>query len=160
MISDDTTKLPSSNRYSIGTKTDTQTSGTEEGAQEQSPVYVVKSSTSQAARVHDREKMACSTGAVGETGQLHAKGSKWIIFLHKNRLNARPETIKLLEGNTSHKLFDIENDSDISGQRPEAKAMNQKSKGGNVQDRKYSQSHCNKSVWWQEVTRFVMAITE
>lgn len=32
MISDDTTKLRSSNRYGIGTKTDTQTSGTEEGA--------------------------------------------------------------------------------------------------------------------------------
>ena len=160
MISDDTTKLPSSNRYSIGTKTDTQTSGTEEGAQEQSPVYVVKSSTSQAARVHDREKMACSTGAVGETGQLHAKGSKWIIFLHKNRLNARPETIKLLEGNTSHKLFDIGNDSDVSGQRPKAKAMNQKSQGCNVQDREYSQSHCNNSVWQQEVTRLVVGITE
>ena len=32
MISDDTTKLRSSNRYGIGTKINTQTSGTEEGA--------------------------------------------------------------------------------------------------------------------------------
>ena len=59
--------------------------------------------------------MACSTGAVGETGQLHAKGSNWTIFLHKNALIVRPEMIKLLEGDTSHKLFDIGNDSDVSG---------------------------------------------
>ena len=59
--------------------------------------------------------MACSTGAVGETGQLHAKGSNWTIFLHKNVLIVWPEMIKLLEGNTSHKLFDIGDDSDVSG---------------------------------------------
>ena len=74
MISDDTAKVQSSNRYGIGMKKDTQTSGTEEGAQKQSPVHMVNSSMSQEARAHDREKMACSTGAVGETGQLHAKG--------------------------------------------------------------------------------------
>ena len=160
MISDDTTKLPSSNRHGIGMKTDTQTSGTEEGAQKQSPVYMVNSSTSQEARVHDREKMACSTGAVGETGQLHAKGSNWTIFLHKNGLNVWPETIKPLEGNISHKLFDIGNDSDVSGQRPKAKAIKQKSQGYNVQDREQSQSHRDNSVWQQEETRLVVGIME
>ena len=160
MTSYDTTKLWSSNRHGIGRKTDTQTSGTEEGAQKQSQVHMVNSSMSQETRVHDREKTACSPGAVGVTVQLHAKGSNWTIFLHKNGLNARPETIKVLEGNTSHKLFDIGNDSDVSGQRPKAKAMNQKSPGCNVQDREYSQSHCNNSVWQQEVTRLVVGITE
>jgi hypothetical protein len=47
--------------------------------------------------VYDREKTAFSTGAVGETGELHAKRSNWTPLSHQNVLNVRLETIKLLE---------------------------------------------------------------
>ena len=45
-------------------------------------------------------------------------------FLTQKRKCICPETIKLLEGNTSHKLFDIGNDNDVFGQGTKAKAMN------------------------------------
>lgn len=37
------------------------------------------------ARVYDREKTAFSAGAVGETGELHAKESNWTPLSHQNK---------------------------------------------------------------------------
>ena len=50
LISDDSTKLWSSNRYGTGMKTDTQTSGTKVRAEKYSPVHTVNSCMTKEAR--------------------------------------------------------------------------------------------------------------
>ena len=79
LISDDTRKLWSSNRYGTGMKTDTHTS------RKYSLGHMVNSSMPQEARVYDREKTAFSTGAVGETRELHAKESNQTPLSHQNK---------------------------------------------------------------------------
>ena len=63
------------------------------------------------------DPMDCSLPGSSIHGIFQARVLQWgaIAFSALIIREMQIETIKLLEGNTSHKLFDIGNDSDVSG---------------------------------------------